>query len=134
MNQEEVILTFLKEFKAETKQDLSQLRKSNHDINNELNGVNGQLMLLRQSHETQKEDMEAKFQRVHARIDKEQNEQKEEVQEVKKSLDDIASTLNNVLPKVHSWDETIKIAKKVVVTAITVAVLGLITSKMTGII
>ena len=134
MNQEEVILTFLKEFKAETKQDLEQLRKSNHDINNELNGVNGQLMLLRQSHETQKEDMEAKFQRVHARIDKEQNEQKEEVLEVKKAVDDIASTLNNVLPKVHSWDETIKIAKKVVVTAITVAVLGLITSKMTGII
>ena len=134
MNQEEVILSFLKEFKAETKQDLSQLRKSNHDINNELNGVNGQLMLLRQSHETQKEDMEAKFQRVHARIDKEQNEQKEEVLEVKKAVDDIASTLNNVLPKVHSWDETIKIAKKVIVTAITVSVLGLITSKMTGII
>ena len=134
MNQEEVILTFLKEFKAETKQELSQLRKSNHDINNELNGVNGQLMLLRQSHETQKEDMEAKFQRVHARIDKEQNEQKEEVLEVKKAVDDIASTLNNVLPKVHSWDETIKIAKKVIVTAITVSVLGLITSKMTGII
>lgn len=134
MNQDEVILTFLKEFKAETKQDLSQLRKSNHDINNELNGVNGQLMLLRQSHETQKEDMEAKFQRVHARIDKEQSEQKIEVLEVKKSLDDIASTLNDVLPKVHSWDETIKIAKKVIVTAITVSVLGLITSKMTGII
>ena len=134
MNQEEVILTFLKEFKAETKQDLSQLRKSNHDINKELNGVNGQLMLLRQSQETQKEDMEAKFQRVHARIDKEQVAQKEEVQEVKKAVDDIASTLNDVLPKVSSWDETLKIAKKVVVTAITVAVLGLITSKMTGII
>ena len=134
MNQDEVILTFLKEFKAETKEDLSQLRKSNHDINNELNGVNGQLMLLRQSQEIQKEDMDAKFQRVHARIDKEQEAQKEEVQEVKKSLDDIASTLNNVLPKVTSWDETIKIAKKVLITAITVSVLGLITSKMTGII
>ena len=134
MNQDEVILTFLKEFKAETKEDLSQLRKSNHDINNELNGVNGQLMLLRQSQEIQKEDMEAKFQRVHARIDKEQEAQKEEVRDVKKSLDDIASTLNSVLPKVTSWDETIKIAKKVLITAITVSVLGLITSKMTGII
>lgn len=41
MNQDEVILTFLKEFKSETKEDLAQLRKSNHDINNELNGVNG---------------------------------------------------------------------------------------------
>ena len=57
MNQDEVILTFLKEFKSETKEDLSQLRKSNHDINNELSGVNGQLMLLRQSQEIQKEDL-----------------------------------------------------------------------------
>ena len=134
MNQDEVILTFLKEFKAETKEDLIGLRKSNHDINNELNAFNGQLMLLRQSHETQKEDMDAKFNRVHARIDKEQTEQKEEVLEVKKSLDAIASTLNDVLPKVHTWDETLKIAKKVIVTAVTVALLGLITSKMTGII
>lgn len=134
MNHDEVILTFLKEFKAETKQDLTGLRKSNHDINNELNGVNGQLMLLRQSQETQKEDMEAKFQRVHARIDKEQTAQKEEVQEVKQAVDDIANTLNQVLPKVYTWDETLKIAKKVIVTAITVSVLGLITSKMTGII
>ena len=134
MSPDDVILTFLKEFKAETKEDLSQLRKSNHDINNELNGVNGQLMLLRQSQDIQKEDMDAKFKRVHARIDKEQDGTKAEVQEVKKSLEVLTSTLNDVLPKVHNWDETLKIAKKVVVTAITVAVLGLITSKMTGII
>mgnify|MGYP000206133849 FL=1 len=134
MNQDEVILTFLKEFKSETKEDLAQLRKSNHDINNELNGVNGQLMLLRQSQEIQKEDMEAKFQRVHARIDKEQETSTKEVQEVKKSLEAIASTLSGVVPKVSSWDDTLKIAKKVVVTAVTVAVLGLLTSKMTGII
>ena len=129
-----MILTFLKEFKAETKEDLSQLRKSNHDINNELNGVNGQLLLLRQSQEIQKEEMEAKFQRVHLRIDKEQEGTKAEVQEVKKTLEGIASTLSTVAPKVSNWDETLKIAKKVVVTAVTIAVLGLITSKMTGMI
>ena len=134
MNQEEVILTFLKEFKAETKSDLSQLRQSNHDINNELNGVNGHLMLLRQSQEMQKEEMEAKFQRVHTRIDKEQEATKGEVQEVKKSLEQIATTLNEVMPKVRNWDETIKIAKKVLVTTITLSIVGLIASKMTGVI
>ena len=133
MNQDEVILTFLKEFKSETKSDLSQLRKSNHDINNELNGVNGQLMLLRQSQETQKEDMEAKFQRVHTRIDKEQDASTKEIQEVKKSLENIVSTLNGVAPKVSSWDETLKIAKKVIVTAITVAAVALVATKITGV-
>jgi len=133
MNQDEVILTFLKEFKSETKSDLSQLRKSNHDINNELNGVNGQLLLLRQSQETQKEDMEAKFQRVHTRIDKEQDASTKEIQEVKKSLENIVSTLNGVAPKVSSWDETLKIAKKVIVTAITVAAVALVATKITGV-
>jgi len=133
MNQDEVILTFLKEFKSETKSDLSQLRKSNHDINNELNGVNGQLMLLRQSQETQKEEMEAKFQRVHTRIDKEQDASTKEIQEVKKSLENIVSTLNGVAPKVSSWDETLKIAKKVIVTAITVAAVALVATKITGV-
>lgn len=133
MNQDEVILTFLKEFKSETKEDLAQLRKSNHDINNELSGVNGQLMLLRQSQDTQKEDMEAKFQRVHLRIDKEQEASTKEVTEVKKSLEAIASTLNGVAPKVSSWDDTLKIAKRVIVTTVTVAGLALLTSKMTGI-
>ena len=134
MNQDEVILTFLKEFKSETKEDLAQLRKSNHDINKELNGVNGQLLMLRQSQEIQKEDMDAKFQRVHIRIDKEQEASTKEVHEVKKSLEAIASTLSTVAPKVSSWDDTLKIAKRVVVTAVTVAILGLLTSKMTGII
>ena len=133
MNQDEVILTFLKEFKTETKSDLSQLRKSNHDINNELNGVNGQLMLLRQSQETQKEEMEAKFQRVHTRIDKEQDASTKEIQEVKRSLENIVSTLNGVAPKVSSWDETLKIAKKVIVTAITVAAVALVATKITGV-
>jgi len=133
MNQDEVILTFLKEFKSETKSDLSQLRKSNHDINNELNGVNGQLMLLRQSQETQKEEMEAKFQRVHTRIDKEQDASTKEIQEVKKSLENIVSTLNGVAPKVSSWDDTLKIAKKVIVTAITVAAIALVATKITGV-
>ena len=133
MTPDDVILTFLKEFKTETKEDLTQLRKSNHDINTELSGVNGQLMLLRQSQDIQKEEMEAKFQRVHLRIDKEQEASTKEVQEVKKSLEAISSTLSAVVPKVSSWDDTLKIAKKVVVTAITVSVLGLITANMTGI-
>lgn len=134
MDTQDTLLTFLQEFKKETKEDLAALRKSNHDINNELHGVNGQLQLLRQAQETQKEDMDSKFDRVHKRIDKEQADVKEEVHEVKKSLESIVSTLNEVTPKVKSWDDTLKIAKKVIITAVTVAVLGLITSKMAGLI
>ena len=134
----EAVLLFLEEFKKDTKESLEHLRATNHDINNELHGVNGQLQLLRQSQETQKEDMESKFERVHMRIDKEQQATKEEVQDVKKSLEGINNKLTmvteEIVPKVKSWDETLKIVKKIVLTAVTLAVLGLITSKMTGLI
>ena len=84
----------------ENKTDLKSLRQSSHDINNELNAVNGQLMLLRQAQETQKEDSKEKFADVHKRIDTEQESIRKLVEEKTAPLAEITKTLDSMKPAV----------------------------------
>ena len=60
LSQNQLILDILKD----TKEDLASIRQTNHDVLDQLNGVNGQLQLLRNDFENEQEHARRAFRNI----------------------------------------------------------------------
>lgn len=115
MSEQVAILKLFEELKndinsinVDAKNNMQQIRDTNSDIMNQLHALSGSIQLISQELNTQKADNKERFERVHDRIDKEQELNKE----VRDSVNEIAPQVRHIT-KVFDWA-----TKSIVVTII----------------
>lgn len=111
----EALITLVKETNEAvktTQADAANTKEYIHALKNEMQGINGQLLVMREAQEFQKENNKEQFQRVHSRIDK-------EVDNIKV----LSDTLNEIAPKAKSVATVFDWATKAIVTAMIAGIL-----------